>query len=199
MPCEQLLLTTFDHLLGPSQCKPQKNIQPFLHIDHILSLFSSSDDHTADEDEEANVSDEIEFETVLPFRDSDSEPELEQLRSVSDFDLFSSSDEEESTSLAAFAFAHMRGRGAVVGTLWSMMVISTFTLCPIIGQAGRGGVADEQRHKSPGLLICQAGLEAAVEEPEPLGHPSLVSDPPRKVSKSQKILLKHFITSLLEN
>ena len=167
-------------------------------------MFSSSDDHTADEDEEANVSDEIEFETLLPFRDSDSEPELEQLRSVSDFDLFSSSDEEESTSLAAFAFAHMRGRGAVVGTLWSMMVISTppamtFTLCPIIGQAGRGGVADEQRHKSPGLLICQAGLEAAVEEPEPLGHPSLVSDPPRKVSKSQKILLKQFMTSLLEN
>ena len=73
-------------------------------------MFSSSDDDSAEEDEEANDSDDIEVKTVQHLRESVSEPELEQLRSVSDFDLFSSSDEEESTSLAGLAFAHVRGR-----------------------------------------------------------------------------------------
>ena len=41
---------------------------------------------------------------MLHFRESDSEPEPEQVRSVSDFNLFSSCDEEESTCLAALAF-----------------------------------------------------------------------------------------------
>ena len=52
------------------------------------------------------------------------------------------------------------------------------------------GVADEQRRQSPRLLIYQAGLEAAVDEPEALGHPSPASDPPRKGSNPQNILLK---------
>ena len=108
--CEQPLLSTFDHQLELFQINPQKNIQPSLHINHALPLFSSSDDDTADKDEEANVPNEIEVETVVPFRDSDSE----QLRSVSDLDMFSSSDEEESTSLAALAFAHVRGRGRAI-------------------------------------------------------------------------------------
>ena len=56
-------------------------------------------------------------------------------------------------------------------------------LCPIIGQAGGGAVTDEQRRQSSGLLIYQTGLEAAVEAPEPLGHPSLWPDHPRKGSK----------------
>ena len=63
-------------------------------------------------------------------------------------------------------------------------------LCPVIGQARGGAVADEQRRQVSGLLNCQAGFVAAVEEPEPLGHPSLGSDPPRKDSKPQKTLLK---------
>ena len=73
----------------------------------------------------------------------------------------------------------------------------TMTLCPISGHAG--GVADEQRRQLPGLLTYQAGLESAVEEQEPLGQPSLGSAPPHKGSKTLKILLKHFMASLIEN
>ena len=53
MPSEQPFLSTFDHFFEPSQCKPQKNIQPFLHIDHVLPLFSSPDtnEDTNDDDE----------------------------------------------------------------------------------------------------------------------------------------------------
>ena len=113
MPCEQPLLFTFDHLLKLFQSKPQKNTQPFLRINQVLTLFIFSHDATTDEDDEAHGGgdDEMEGETVLPFRDPDSEPEPEQLMSVCDFDLFSSSGEEESTSLVALAFAHVRVRG----------------------------------------------------------------------------------------
>ena len=92
--------------------------------------------------------------------------------------------------------------GAVTGTLWSGMSKSstppamTMTLCRIIGRAGGGAVADEQRRQSPGLPICQAGLKA--EDAEPLGHPSLGSEPPRKCSKSRNLLLNWFMISLLE-
>ena len=87
-----------------------------------------------DEDEEPNEGDDevvcsqIEVETVVPYRESDSESEPEKLRCVSDFDLLSGSDEEESTASS---------------TLWPRMAESSThsatvmtTLCPIIGQAG---------------------------------------------------------------
>ena len=58
----------------------------------------------------------------MPYRDSDSESEPEQLMSVSDFELLSGSDEEESTALDALAFSYVRGRGrghAVVSEVYS--------------------------------------------------------------------------------
>ena len=72
------------------------------------------------------------------------------------------------------------------------------TTCPIIGQAVGGAVADEQRRQSPRLQTFQAG-PGAEYAPEPLGHPNLGSDPHREGSKSQNILLKWFLTNLLEN
>ena len=60
------------------------------------------------------------------------------------------------------------------------------TTFPIIGQAGGGAVADEQRRQSPRLQTCQAG-PGAEDAPGPLGHPSLGSDPHREGSKSQNI------------
>ena len=60
------------------------------------------------------------------------------------------------------------------------------TARPIIGQAGGGAVADEQRRQSPRLQICQAG-PVAEDAPEPLGHPSLGSNPLLEGSKSQNI------------
>ena len=76
-------------------------------------MFSSSD---TEEDEEATNEDEdagdkIEVKTVVPYRDSDSESELEQLSSVSGFDLLSGSDEEESTASDTIAFSYVRGGG----------------------------------------------------------------------------------------
>ena len=179
MPCEQPLLFTFDHLLKFFQSKPQKNTQPFLRINQVLTLFIFTDNDKTDEDDKAHggKDDEIEVETVLPFWDPDSEPEPEQLMRVSDFDLFSSSGEEESTSLVALALAWSRAR-YIISTHPALTPL--MTLCPIIGQAGGGAVTGEQRCQSLGLLICQPGLEAAVEEPEPLGYPNLRPDSPRK-------------------
>ena len=94
---------------------------------------------------------------------------------------------------------------AVAGTLWSGIGESkrsprAMTTCPIIGQAVGGAVADEQRRQSPRLQTCQAGPGFGAEyAPEPLGHPNLGSDPHREGSKSQNILLKRFLTILLEN
>ena len=50
---------------------------------------------------------------MVPFRDSDSDSDSEQLRSISDFDLLSGSDEEESTASDALEFSYVRwlGRG----------------------------------------------------------------------------------------
>ena len=74
-------------------------------------MFSSSDEDTNAGDDDEEGGDQIEVETVVPYRDSDSESEPEQLRSVSDFELLSGSDEEESTALDALAFYYVRGRG----------------------------------------------------------------------------------------
>ena len=92
---------------------------------------------------------------------------------------------------------------AIAGTLWSGMVESkgsprVMTTCPIIGQAAGGAVADEQRRRSPQLQTCQAG-PGTEDAPEPPGHPNLGSDLHREGSKSQNILLKRFLTSLLKN
>ena len=75
--------------------------------DHVLHLFSSfdTDEEPTDDDVDDEGGDQIEVETVVPYRDSDSESEPEQLRSVSDFELLSGSDEEESTALDALAFS----------------------------------------------------------------------------------------------
>ena len=193
MPCEQLHHSTFDHQLEPSQCKPQKEHPIVPAYQSCFTFFSSSG---TDEDEEPNEGDDevagsqIEVETVVPYRESDSESEPEKLRSVSDFDLLSGSDEEESTASS---------------TLWPGMAESSThsatvmtTLCPIIGQAGGDAVADDQRRQSPGPQSCQAGLKVE-DGAEALGHPSLGSDFRRKRSKYQNKLLKWFMTSLLEN
>ena len=60
-------------------------------------MFSSSDTYedTHDEEDDEEGEDQIEVETVVPYRDSDSESEPEQLKSVSDFELLSGSDEED--------------------------------------------------------------------------------------------------------
>ena len=68
----------------------------------------------------------------------------------------------------------------------------------LLGQAGGGAVPDEQRRQSPELQTCQAGPEVE-DAAKPLGHPSLGTDPRRKSSKTHNILLKLFLTSLLEN
>ena len=70
------------------------------------------------------------------------------------------------------------------------------TTCPIIGQAAGGAVVDQQRSQSPRLETCQAG-PGSEDAPQLLGHPSLGWDPHRESSKSQNILLKWFLTSLL--
>ena len=150
-------------------------------------MFSSSDrdEDTHDEDDDEEGGDQIEVETVVPYRDSDSdsESEQEQLRSVSDSELLSGSDEEEITALDALAFSYLRarGRGHAVVRERSPRVMTT---CPIIGQAGGGAVADEQRRQSPRLQTCQAG-PGIEDAQEPLGHPSLGSDPHSEGSKSQ--------------
>ena len=155
-------------------------------------MFSSSDteEEPNDEDDDEEAGYQIEVETVGPYRDSDSELEPEQLRSISDFELFS------------WPLLHSPMCGvAVAGTLWpGMAELSTThpvmtTVGPIIGKAGGDAVADEQRRQSPGLQTCQAGLEAE-DAAESLRHPSLGSDPRPKGSKSQNILLKVFLTSL---
>ena len=90
---------------------------------------------------------------------------------------------------------------AVADTLWSGIGESKTThpmmmTCPVIGQAGGGVVADEQRRQSLRLQTCQA-KPGAEDAPEPLGHPSTWSDPHRKGSKSQNKLQKCLLTSLL--
>ena len=85
-------------------------------------MFSSSDTEELEEatNEDEDVGDQIEVETVVPYRDSDSESEPEQLRSVSDFDLLSDSEEEESTASDAPFFRKCGGAVAVAvaDTLW---------------------------------------------------------------------------------
>ena len=97
-----------------------KNNQTFLHIDQVLPLFSSSDtdEEPNDKDDNEEGGDQIEVETVVPYRDSDSELEPEQLRSVFDFELLSGSDEEVSTALTALAFSYVRGRGRGPAVVW---------------------------------------------------------------------------------
>ena len=63
--------------------------------------------------------------------------------------------------------------------------IEAMRTCPIIGQAGVGAVADEQRRQSPRLQTSQAG-PVAEDAPEPLGHPNLGSDPHREGFKISK-------------
>ena len=83
-------------------------------------MFSSSDtdEEPNDEDDDEEGGDQIEVDTVVPYRDSDSESEPEQLRSVSDFDLLSGIDEEESTTLDAIAFSYVRARGLGHAVVW---------------------------------------------------------------------------------
>ena len=96
----------------------KKDIQPFLHIDHVLPLLSSSDtdEEPNDQDDDEEVGDPIEVETVVPYRDSDSESEPEQLRSVSDFELLSGSDKEESACVLLRAGSRSR---ACCGLGWA--------------------------------------------------------------------------------
>ena len=54
----------------------------------------------------------------MPCRDPDLESEPEQLRSVSDFELLSSSDEGDSTALDALAFSYVRGCGRGLAVVW---------------------------------------------------------------------------------
>ena len=161
-------------------------------------MFSSSDtdEEPNDEDDDEEGGDQIEVETVVPYRDSESEPE--QLRSVSDFKPLSGSD--EGRALPGTLLRSATCGFANAGKLWSGMGESktthpVMTTCPIIGQAGGGAVADEQRRQLPPLQTCQieTGAENALEL---LVHPSLGSDPHRKGSKSQNELLKRFLTSL---
>ena len=78
---------------------------------------------------------------MVPYRDSDSESEREQLRSVSDFELLSGSDEEESTALNALAFFYVRGRGrghAVVSDRRVEEISSSDDGVPYNWASGRG-------------------------------------------------------------
>ena len=105
MTREQPLLSIFEH-------------PPLLHIDHVLPLFIAN----AGDDDDDEGGDQIEVESVVPYHDSDSESEPEQLMFVSEFELLSGSDEEESTALDALAFSYVRGRGrghAVVSEVYS--------------------------------------------------------------------------------
>ena len=115
---------------------------------------SDTDEGPNEEVDDEDGGDQIEVETAVPYHDSDSESEPEQLRIVYDFELLSGSDEEESTALDALAFSYVRGPGRGHAVVW--------------------------------------------DAPEPLGHPSLGSDPHRKGSESQNIILERFLTSLWE-
>ena len=153
-------------------------------------MFSSSDrdEEPNDEDDNEEGGDQIDFETVEPYRDSDSESELEQLRRVSDFELLYGSDKEVSTALAALAFLYGSGRGHAV--VWAGRIeddSSSDDDMPYNWASGRG--------RTRRLQTCQAE-PGAEDEPEPLVHPSLESDPHREGSKFQITLLKWFLTSL---
>ena len=100
----------------------------------------------------------------MPYCGSDSESEPEQLRNVSEFELLSGSDEEESIVLDALAFSYVRGRGHAV--VWD------------------GRIEQVSSSSSDDDLPGRARDEDA---PEPLGHPSLGSDPHREGSKSQNL------------
>ena len=82
----------------------------------VIYVKKSDTDEEPNEDDDEEAGDQIEVETVVPYRDSDSESEPEQLRSVSDFDLLSGNDEEESTALAALAFSYVRSPGRRAGS-----------------------------------------------------------------------------------
>ena len=89
-----------------------------------MPLFSSSDtdEDTHDEVDDEEVGDQIEVDTVVPYRDSDSESEPEQLRIVSDFELLSGSDDEESAVVATLALSYVRGRGRGHAVVWDRRV-----------------------------------------------------------------------------
>ena len=166
-------------------------------------MFSSSDtdEDTNAEDDDEEGGEKIKVETVVPYRDSDSESEPEQLRSVPTLNC-----SRAVTRRRALPLTLLRAPTcgvAVASTLWSGIGESkrsprVMTTCPIIGQVGGGAVADEQRRQSPRQQTCQAG-PGAEGAPEPLGHPRQGSDPHREGSKSQNILLKLFWTSLSKN
>ena len=143
----------------------------------------------------------------MPYRDSDSESEPEQQRSVSDFDLLSGSDEEESTAFDALAFCYVRGRGRGHAVVWDGRIEDDSSKdddMPYNWASGRG--RGRGRGRSHGRAAPSVGATAdlprrarAKDAREPLGHPSLGSNPYRKGSKSQNKLLKWFLTKLLEN
>ena len=81
------------------------------------------EDEEPNEDEDEEAGNQIEVGTVVPYRDSDSESEPEQLRSVSEFDLLSGSDEEESTAPAALVFSYARGRGREHAVAWDGRIL----------------------------------------------------------------------------
>ena len=131
--------------------------------------------------------------TVVSYRDSDSESEPEQLRSVSDLNC-----SRAVTRRRALPWTLLRShtcRVAIAGTLWSGM--GETKRSPRVMTTVGDAVADEQHRRSPRLQTCQAG-PGAKDAPVRLGHPSLGSDPHREGSKFQNKLLQ-FLTSLLEN
>ena len=102
----------------------KRTSNPTYYIDHVLPLFRSSDtdEDRHDEDDDEVGGDQIEVETVVPYRDSDPESEPEQLRIVSDFELLSDSYEEESTAMDALAFSYVRGRSRGHAVVWDGQV-----------------------------------------------------------------------------
>ena len=122
-------------------------------------MFSSSDtdEDTHDEDDNEEGGDQIEVETVVPYRDSDSESEPEQLRSVSDFELLSGSDEEERTALDALAFSYVRGRVRGHAVVWGGRVeevSSSDDDMPYNWASGRG----HSRRRAAPLVTATANL-----------------------------------------
>ena len=159
----------------------------------MLSSSDTDENEEANEDEGEEAGKQIEVETVVPFRDLETESEPEQQSSVSNFDLLSDSDEEQSTASDALALSNMPGRGCGHNVAWDGQIADSSSgsdddTLPYNWASWRGAVADEQRSQSSELPACQAALDTV--DAKPLGHPSLGSDPPRKGSKFQKILLK---------
>ena len=142
-----------------------------------------------------------EVETVLPFRGLDEEQVA--LRSRSDFDQTSSSDEKENTAIAAFAIGRrgqaMAWNGHIDFSGHSDDSVDTMRYNWASGRSsGRSHGRAAPLSSAPSVAGTNLP-EDAVEAEELLNHPSLGSDPQRKSSKSEKILLKKFMTWSLEN